>query len=52
MADEKEAESDAAPQAGAVGGEDHLYQVVGTLKDARSTKPAWVADIIQVIECY
>lgn len=37
-----------APAAGATGGDDHLYQVVGTLKDGQSSKPAWVTDIIQV----
>ena len=45
---EQDGEAPLTP-AGAVGGEDHLYQVVGTLKDPQSTKPPWVTDIIQVL---
>ena len=49
VANDGEQDDEASPApAGAVGGEDRLYQVVGTLKDPQSTKPAWVTEIIQV----
>ena len=44
---EQEATGGEVAQSGAAGGE-HLYQVVGTLKDPQSAKPTWVTDIIQV----
>lgn len=51
VADDGEQDSEAPPaQAGAVGGEDRLYQVVGTLRDPTSIKPAWVTEIIEVLE--
>lgn len=37
------------PAPGAVGGSDsHVYQVVGTLQDEQSSKPAAVSDIVKV----
>ena len=37
------------PAPGAVGGsDDHLYQVIGTLQDDQSSKPASVSDIVRV----
>ena len=48
VADEGEQELEQTPAAGAVGGDDNLYHVVGTLKDARSPKPSWVDDVIVV----
>ena len=47
MADD--GEQDIEAPAGAVGGEDRLYQVVGTLRDPQSIKPVWVTEIIQVL---
>lgn len=51
VADDGEQDGGEAPSApaGAMGGEDRLYQVVGTLKDPQSIKPAWVTEIIQVL---
>ena len=37
-----------ASATGAVGGDDHVYQVVGTLQEDHSVKPTWVGDIIPV----
>ncbi len=37
------------PAPGAVSGsDDHLYQVIGTLQDDQSSKPAPVSDIVKV----
>ena len=38
------------PAPGAVGGsDDHLYQVIGTLQDEQTSKPAAVSDIVKVM---
>ena len=47
MVDDGEGDGEGG-SSGAVGGEDHLYQVIGTLKEEQSTKPTWVSDIIKV----
>ena len=50
VADDGEQDSEAPlVPTGAEGGEDRLYQVVGTLRDPQSIKPAWVTEIIQVL---
>ena len=39
---------DEGPAPGVIGGEVHLYQVIGTLQEEQSSKPAWVSDIVKV----